>query len=225
MSKKDKGMIRSIIDKIVYGFGLMFVITIFLIIIFGDGEEDNNNVAETSATTNNISELENNIVELEDAELEEEEPEEEIVEAILEKIILNETISTEYLEYTFTNIELSYEVLPSDTSGFYTKYTPDAGNVYIDVAISVKNTAKSNISCDDVISMKADYNDGYTYKGFTAVEDGSTGFTYSSITSIKPLETRELRYLIKCPVEVEETDNPLFLTTKLGDTDYIYTIR
>lgn len=140
-------------------------------------------------------------------------------------IILGETISTEYADYTFTNVALSYDVRPTNADGFHIYYSPDAGNVYIDVTVQVKNNEKRTIGCDTVLNMSADYNNGYTYKGFTIVEDKNLGFTYSNISNIDPLETKALRYLIQCPKEVEETDNPLFLTTTLGGTKYTYTIR
>lgn len=142
-------------------------------------------------------------------------------------ISVGESIITEDVEITINKVELSYDVLPDNTSGFYTHYEADAGNVYIHLDLDVKNLGKQNLGCDDILSATADYNNGYTYSGFAAPEDSSTGFTYANITSIKPLETLGVHYLFKCPQEVEESTNPLFITIEpeSSNDSYILTIR
>ncbi len=142
-------------------------------------------------------------------------------------ISVGESIITEDVEITINKVELSYDVLPDNTSGFYTHYEADAGNVYIHLDMDVKNLGKQNLGCDHILSATADYNGGYTYSGFAAPEDSSTGFTYANITSIKPLETLGVHYLFKCPQEVEESTNPLFITIEpeSSSDSYILTIR
>ena len=142
-------------------------------------------------------------------------------------ISVGDTIVTNYAEITINKIELSYDVLPDNTSGFYSHYEADSGNVYIHLDVDVKNLGKQNLGCDEILSATADYNDGYTYSSFAVVEDSNTGFTYANITSIKPLETLGVHYLFKCPQEVEESTNPLFITiTPSSSQDsYILTIR
>jgi len=115
--------------------------------------------------------------------------------------------------------------LPEEKGYFYTHYAADSGQVYIDVSVNVKNTQKQILSCTDVMTVKADYNDGYTYTAFPVVEDSNTGFTYASIVSIDPLETKGMHFLIDCPQEVEETGNPLFLEFLVEKEKYAYTIR
>ncbi len=143
----------------------------------------------------------------------------------VKEILLGDTIITETMEVTINSVELTYDVLPDDTSGFYTHYEPDEGNVYISVDASVKNTAKKNLSCDEIGKIMADYNDGFTYNGSVVVKDSSTGFTYANISTVKPLETVGIKWLIQCPQEVEETENPLFLILKLSGENFKYTIR
>lgn len=138
-------------------------------------------------------------------------------------IVLNELIVTEFAEYTINSVSFSYDVLPKTQNGFYSHYVPDQGKVYIDVELSVKNTEKRQVNANSVINFNADYNDGYTYSGFTVAEDKNSGFDI--FTSIDPLETKSLRYIIECPQEVEETEHPLFLITQLDNTEYKYIIR
>ncbi len=142
-------------------------------------------------------------------------------------ISVGESIITEDVEITINKVELSYDVLPDNTSGFYTHYEADAGNVYIHLDVDVKNLGKQNLGCDNILSATADYNGGYTYSGFAAPEDSNTGFTYANITSIKPLETLGVHYLFKCPQEVEESTNPLFIIIEpeSSNDSYILTIR
>lgn len=142
-------------------------------------------------------------------------------------ISVGETITTEYAEITINKAELSYDVLPDNTSGFYTHYEADSGNVYLHLDVDVKNLGKQNLGCDNILSAIANYNNGYTYSSFAAPEDSHLGFTYANITSIKPLETLGVHYLFKCPQEVEESSNPLFITIEPNSTQdsYILTIR
>lgn len=142
-------------------------------------------------------------------------------------ISVGETIVTDYAEITINKIELTYDVLPDNTSGFYSHYEADSGNVYIHLDVDVKNLGKQNLGCDDILSATADYNDGYTYSSFAVAEDSNTGFTYANITSINPLETLGMHYLFKCPQEVEESTNPLFITITPNSSQdsYILTIR
>lgn len=139
------------------------------------------------------------------------------VENIIE---VGSTITTDTIELTINKVELTYDVLPDDTSGFYTHYPADSGYVYIDLDVDVKNVQKQDIMCDDVLTAKADYNDGFEYTGMAIVDDSSTGFTYANISSIAPLTTKGMHYLFNCPQEIEETDYPLFITiSPTGTTD------
>ncbi|MCI8370911.1 MAG: hypothetical protein HFI75_00655 [Lachnospiraceae bacterium] len=142
-------------------------------------------------------------------------------------ITVGSTITTNDMEITINKAELTYDVLPDDTSGFYSHYEADAGNVYLHLDTNIKNLAKQNLSCDKLGTVTADYNGGYTYTGQAIPEDSTTGFTYANITSIKPLETLGVHFIFKCPQEVAETQNPLFITFEPSNSSdrYIITIR
>lgn len=139
-------------------------------------------------------------------------------------IAVGETIITETREITINHVEFSYDVEPMEKDLVYTHYEAASGEVYIDIAVSAKNLQKQNLSADDVMSIKADYNDGYTYSGFCIVESASLGF--SMFGTIDPLGTINMRYLIKCPQEVEEnTDAPVFLIITVEGLKYKLTMR
>lgn len=138
-----------------------------------------------------------------------------------------DVISSDKMEVTINRVDFSYDVLPDDTNSFYTHYEADDGEVYIHIDTDVKNLSKKDLGCDDILTVKADYDNGFVYRGFAIVESTMTGFTYASITSINPLKTKGIHFLISCPEEVAESDKPLFIELKLSGTNdvYKYTIR
>ena len=170
--------------------------------------DENNAITENSVVTNTE---ENNSVEQTNKKA--------------KQIKAGDKIITANKEITINSVELSYDVLPDDTSGYYNHYEAEAGKVYICVDADVYNNAKQNLACDSIGGVVADYNDGYTYSGFVIVEDSSNRFTYANITSITPLETRGIRWLIECPQEVDETDNSLVLEFTIDNEKYEYVVR
>ena len=155
----------------------------------------------------------------------EKETEQEVVTEPINTISVGQTIANENMEITINKVEFSYDVLPDDTSGVYSHYAAQPGNVYIHIDADVKNLQKQNLRCDKITTVIADYNGGYEYKSQTIPEDSNLGFTYANITSIKPLETLGVRFLIECPQEVETSTNPVYLKFNLDGTTYIYNIR
>ncbi|ACZ09687.1 Uncharacterised protein [Sebaldella termitidis] len=138
---------------------------------------------------------------------------------------IGDTIKNSKAEITIKKIEFSYDVLPDDTSGFYTHYPAESGNVYIHVDTDVKNIQKQQLGADEIMTVTADYNGGYTYSAEPIPEDSQTGFTYANITAIDPLKTLGVRYLLSVPQEVEETQNPLKLIFEIEGEKYEYTMR
>lgn len=144
----------------------------------------------------------------------------------IEKISIGETITTDSFEFTLNKVELTYDAKPDNPPTYYSHYPADNGQVYIYVNASVKNLKKQGILCDEIYSVTANYNDGYEYNGFNIVTDTSGNFTYANITSLDPLQTLGVHYLIDCPEEVETSDNSLVLTIELnGGEKFAYAVR
>lgn len=146
-------------------------------------------------------------------------------ETKIQEIKIGDKITTKNMEIIINDISLTYDVLPDDTSGFYTHYAAEAGKVYICVDADVKNTAKQQLPCDELGEVFADYDDGYTYSSFVIVDDTTTGFTYANISSIDPLATQGIKWLIECPQEVEESDKSLFLEFEFDGEKLVHVIR
>ncbi|MCW0761884.1 hypothetical protein OKR31_14250 [Clostridioides difficile] len=116
-------------------------------------------------------------------------------------------------------------MLPKVKESFYTHYPAESGKVYIDIAADIKNAQKQELNCSDLLTIEADYNDGYKYSSQTIVEDETTGFTYDNITSIDPLETKGVRFIIDCPDEVKTSDKPVILNFTFDGNKYVYKMK
>ena len=139
---------------------------------------------------------------------------------------VGDTVKTENKEITINNVELVKEVHPPKKDGYYNYYKSDEGEIYVHISTSVKNLEKQTIFCDEIMDVVADYNEGYTYSGFSTVEDKTLGFTYSNISGIDPLITQNIHYIISCPEEVKDnTEAPLFLIFNIENEEYKLIIR
>lgn len=147
-------------------------------------------------------------------------------EETIPEISLDEKITTDDFEFTLNKVELSYNVKPDNPPSFYSYYEADEGQVYIYINASVKNLKQQEIACDEVYTVTANYNNGYTYEGFNIITDTDGDFSYANINDITPLQTLGIHCLIDCPEEVETSDNPLTLTIKFRDgKEYLYKVR
>jgi len=140
-------------------------------------------------------------------------------------ILLGGTVESDNMDVTVNKVELTYDVLPDKTGGFYTHYPADSGNVYISVDVNVKNKQKQDLRCDKIMQIDAKYNGDYGYSLHPVVKDSHLGFNYANIVAIKPLETKGLKYMVQVPQEVAESQNPLFLTFTIDGKKYKYTVR
>ena len=143
----------------------------------------------------------------------------------IKTIEIGQVLNTSKCDIVVKKIEFSYDVLPDNTSGFYTHYEADSGKVYMHIDTDVKNTQKQNLPCDEILTATADYNNVYSYAGFSVVEEANLGFTYASISKIHPLETKGIRFLIECPDEVATSSNVLEVKLVIDGEAYYYRMR
>lgn len=142
-------------------------------------------------------------------------------------LAIGDTITTDEYEFTLNNVELTYELLPPNTSGLYYSYTAPKGKVYLHIDASVKNLMKRDLRIDELFSPGVTYSEGYMYTGFVVVNDGDNHFNWvSSYVAATPLETCHAHGLVECPVEVDQNDDYLCATVKLSDGEiYKYIVR
>lgn len=103
------------------------------------------------------------------------------------------------------------KVEPSNPASFYTYYeVKDPDRVYIHSVFKVKNLSGSSLSADEILTLTAKYDGQYEYTGFDAIEDiDGSDLGYTSISSIDPLSTRTLHYIIEVPKEVQDSGKSL----------------
>lgn len=144
----------------------------------------------------------------------------------IQPIALGETVITENYEFTLNRAEFSYRVEPDAPPSWYTYYEAPDNQVYLYLNVSIKNTQKHSLPCDEVYSVTVDYNSGYTYRGSFIADDTDGDFTYANITSVEPLQTLGVHCLVACPEEAETSEHPMFATITMKDgSKYQYTIR
>ena len=157
------------------------------------------------------------------------EPEANITETTPQILYLGfgDTVKTNDYEFTLNKVKFSYDILPDDTSGYYHHFTPDSGNLYIDIDASVKNLMKRDIMIRELFTAEAVYGDGYTYNGSVAVVyDGSMFHYVGNYSAAAPLQTCHAHYMIQCPQEVENSLKSLYVVIHLADGNaYRYYIR
>lgn len=140
------------------------------------------------------------------------------------KIKVGDTIDeTDYAKFEFHGTEYTDDLLPSNTSGFYSHYPiDDSNNTYLVVKFDITNYMSSAKDCESFVGIKASYMDKYNYTGFVVVED-SDGAGFNSYEDISPLAVRHFYYLIKVPKTVIE--NEAVLTITFHNQDYIFTVQ
>lgn len=143
------------------------------------------------------------------------------------QIAIGETITGDGFEFTLNKVELTYDVKPANTNGFYRHYEAEKGKVFIHVDGTYLNTSKRDVTIGDLFVPKADYDNGYNYEGFVVVDDGDNGFEYSNYQTVcVPLATCHYHGLIECPELIETSEAPLFVTFTIpGGMTYRIDIR
>ena len=111
----------------------------------------------------------------------------------------------------------------SDSSFFRTCVVNDS---YTVTDYDVRLSFKRDYCIRDLFTPEADYDNGYTYKGFAVTDKDDNSFTWaSSYVVCTPLETCHYHGLVECPKVVDGSDAPLIVTLNIGGQVYTYTIR
>ncbi len=120
---------------------------------------------------------------------------------------VGDVIEAEDFAYmTFKGIEYTDDLLPSNTSDFYTHYEVDSkDNTYLVVKYDIENFQSTAKDADSFVGVKAVYMGKYTYTGFVVVED-SDKKGFSSYEQIDPLTKRACYCLIEVPKTVSEKE-------------------
>ena len=141
-------------------------------------------------------------------------------------IKLGETVETNDFKYTINSVDFTYDIEPSDTSGYYRHYEAGSGKVFIRIEATYYNRSKRDVCIRDLPKLTADYDNGYTYSGQSVVDDGDGTWTWGdSYVVCEPLNTCNVTGMIECAEVVESSSSPLKILITLGSDVYEYVVR
>lgn len=130
-----------------------------------------------------------------------------------------------FCEFQMTNAFFANKILPPNTSGYYTYYeSKSSDSTYLDVVFTIKNLDSLIKSAEDFISVKALYDNQFTYGSF-AVLVGPAGDFNMGFYGIDPLMTGEVHHIITIPIEVENSSKPLVIILQVKDQEYHFVAR
>lgn len=131
-----------------------------------------------------------------------------------------------FCSFTISEIEFSRRILPPNTSGYYSYYeakSPDSTFLHIVANITNLNTIAK--SADDLLSVNILYDKQYNYDSQAVVVDSEGDFSYSILSGIEPLLTREVHFLISVPNQVETSGKSIIINLVAFDQEYQYRFR
>lgn len=143
-------------------------------------------------------------------------------------IKLGETITTKDWEITIDSAQFSQKVEAPQQSGYFSHYyqVGDSDNTYLYVVLNCKNISTLDMMADKVADVNVKYKNDYQYSSFSAMPDRQLGFTYTNITSIKPLTSDKIYYLSEMPKSIEDdTDSPIEIYINVNSETFIYKYR
>jgi len=120
------------------------------------------------------------------------------------------------------------KILTPPTPGrfFYQYEIKNKENIYLHLSMIVKNLKTKYTTADKFADVKVKYDNKYNYNAFTTIEnDDGTDFTYTNITSIDPLMTGKLHFLIEIPKIAATNNLPIEIMIKLNDKNYYYKVK
>ncbi|WMT38999.1 hypothetical protein RE628_15870 [Paenibacillus sp. D2_2] len=133
----------------------------------------------------------------------------------------------DYAKLKLKSVEFASKIAPPNPDSFYSYYeVKDSNNIYLDTVINIKSLLTSAKSSDEFVSVKVKYDEKYDYNSFSTVEEnGGTDFTYTNITSIEPLKSKNLHFIAELPVEASKDTKSLSVIITCDGKDFIYKLR
>ena len=129
----------------------------------------------------------------------------------------------DFASITFQGAYCTDDLLPPNTSGFYTHYAvEDPNSTYLVTAFDVTNQQGTAKDSDTFLGVRAVYREKYTYTGFVVVQDADGG-GFSGSEDLLPLNPRRLYVLIEVPKSVSAEPAELFISFSGEEYCFTYT--
>lgn len=132
-----------------------------------------------------------------------------------------------FAELTVTKTKFSKKIEPSAPTSLYTYYEAKGEDTtYLAIYTKIKNLTESGKPADEFANVTFKYDNKFSYDAFSVLEENGGGdFTYTNITSIKPLSSNTVLYIAEVPKEVATGDKPVTAEVTVNGETYIYKIR
>ncbi len=159
----------------------------------------------------------------------EEEEKQKTEEAEAAKQLINgKTLETENAEITFVDANFTTKIEPDDKSGFYTYFTSESDEIFLDLKFKVTNKGKYGLKLEGLVSnVLAQYSDGYNYQMYNCFWTENPG-DISNVFSwdeLDPLKTTTFHLAIKLPREVADSQESLNVKFKMLGQDQVLNFR
>lgn len=146
---------------------------------------------------------------------------------VMKEISVNEKVTEKDWEVTVKETGFKQDIVPSNPNSYYTHYqVKDTSNTYFYIIMEAKNVSSLGLRADSIAKVKMKYDNKYEYTTFSTIEESGGGtFTYTNITSIEPLTTRKLYYLVEVPKTIAEEDKEINVEITVNNSTYKLKIR
>lgn len=145
----------------------------------------------------------------------------------IKEISLKENVKEKDWEITVKETGFKQDINPSNPNSFYTHYqVKDTNNTYFYLIMEAKNVSSLGLKADSIAKVKMKYHNTYEYNTFSAIEESGGGtFSYTNITTIDPLTSRNVYYLVEVPKTISEDDKSVVAEIILNNNTYQLKIR
>lgn len=132
------------------------------------------------------------------------------------------------VKVTFTNAELTYKLLPTNRSGYYSYYPAQKNEIFYAMQFRVKNISGRDVSIEDLVSsMSVKYDNKYEYDSFSIYyidDSGDIEYAYSW-DDIEPLRSVTLYAEVDLPEKVKKSKKPIVSDITIAGKEKRYTYR
>ncbi len=141
---------------------------------------------------------------------------------------IGDTISNDNWDINLVRVDLTDEVLPNDTSGYYASYEAGSGTVILDFVFDFTCRASKAKSLDDVFGgARATYASKYEYENIEWYYDDDGGHLRNAVrVSFDPLQPWQFHYMIcNIPEEALTSEESLSALIKIDGQLWEYNYR
>ena len=131
-------------------------------------------------------------------------------------------------EFKITGYTIDAIIEPPAPDDYYTYFEAEAGNVFVDIKMNIKNLSTASVSQDEILDyVKLYYDNNYEYYcSFVTEENNGGNFNqYTTLYSIDPLQTMSYHMIASVPEEVKNNSKRLQVVISVDGQEYKCILR